>query len=340
MFRSRELFSRTGMSVDQEKQAASEVEAFERVSDLEKKYSKESLQAAIDAREAFFDSVDFKILREIFADIYKKCGFDVETMNFIESNRIAVIDMEYGGGEYHGESNFIAIKNANIDVTQLDDLDFYDKKKKKFKQELVEDTYGSLELAMLHRLVHEEAHAISRNICVDIDSDKSNSSYSQSGLHRKARPNTKNWGEDTPTFQGKPIAQREDRVGSIFHQLNEGIVEVFASSVMDEYLKRIPKKNEAEDTYKKNKLERSRSFPYPDAQKMVNLIISTLSKKKGVSKEVVFHALIRGLIEGETFESDEVQDMFREAFDDDFLRDLSTAAWLGSIKRLLAKYAI
>jgi hypothetical protein len=273
------------------------------------------------ARESFLASVDFKKLKDIFFDLYRRSGFSSESMNFVEPENIFLNGESRANGSYGGAENSIEIYPLNMLVRPGVDPEWWKEFAEARSRE--ERNYGSVELAMVHTLIHEETHAVSRNI--DITPDRPfTSAYKQSGFSRGANKKSRAWEEkDIPTFLDKPIAPDTHYHSQIFGLFNEGVIEKSARRVTNEYLAQTGWKQSDIAAYQENTAKNLKDLPYSEEIELVDLIIAKIAQTTGVPEETVFQALVRGLMEGEIFADKEVQELFRETFDDDFLRKLS-----------------
>lgn len=281
--------------------------------------SKEEIDAA---REAFLASVDFKRLREIFSNVYRRSGFPVESMNFVDQERV-FLGMAGGIGMYSGKNNDITLFPYNLPPNAQANTNTGWGRLFRDLRDKVEYSYGNVAMQMITILIHEETHAVSRNICIGPRKFNFASDYSQSGFSRHADAGSRKWKEkDIPTFRDEPIAHASSG-GEIFDMLNEGVIEKLAQQVTDEYLAQSGWKQADVATYQGNKKNHPEKLAYPEEVALIDFIVAKIAQSVGIPKETVFQALIRGAMEGETFANEEVQELFSETFDDDFLKKMS-----------------
>lgn len=62
---------------------------------------------------------------------------------------------------------------------------------------------------------------------------------------------------------------------------------------------------------------------YASEVDLIERAMKRLAKKNQQSEKVVWEALVRGLMEGEDLENEEIKALFRESFGPDFLKELS-----------------
>ena len=236
-------------------------------------------------KETFLKGVDFEKLRTIFTNIYRRSGFDPQTMNFIGPEGIILFQPAGVRGMYEVGRNCISIAPENM-LMPIEDGRSYER------------AFFNMILA----LIHEQTHAVSKNI----------SSAQYRGDY-----------EQSKTMQtGYTVMMNGAR--RFFEQFNEGVVEKLARQIADEYFEQVGWTKEDVEAYKKRKEEHPETMHYAENIQTVEFIVDRVSEFAGVSKTTVFEALVSGLMHGEIFKEEEVKDLFAQAFGWDFLSRLST----------------
>ena len=243
--------------------------------------------------ETVLERINFDVLEKIFQDYATKSGLTGK-INFLGRDRIRHFtdgnDIE---ASYLVIQNLIALSFENI---KRDD-----------------QTIG---LMILHKLCHEEAHAISRLKEVLSLSEQGNE------LNVKAESITSGYRQDT-----------------LLRAFNEGVVERLAQEVFNRYLQADP--IFADDAQKSLYFERSREHPesltdYTSAVRFVEVLSKRIAQEVGVSEQLVWQALIRGLLEGENFDDPQLQKDFEDMFPKDFLEKLKNQQVDGNYDELFS----
>ena len=127
-------------------------------------YDRLSLEKALEEGEtqtpelkAALDKINLPLLKSIFHDIAQRCGVNPETLNFLNADRILTrnISFEQSRGAYNFEKNIILLSDFKIP----NDIKGSEKSRlNKIKNKII-DFYGSLDIAILNFLIHEEVHA-------------------------------------------------------------------------------------------------------------------------------------------------------------------------------------
>ncbi|MFA6170904.1 MAG: hypothetical protein WC715_00365 [Patescibacteria group bacterium] len=238
--------------------------------------------------ESFFDKIDFNLLRDLFSELEKKCGITADRSNFIWPEKIISSEATYSN--YDGKYNLIKLRAPGSIPTSPES-------EKKYYYERLAETYGTEEMNMLHTIVHEEAHAISKNICVGLEPSghhKAHAKEIQSGYHNND-----------------------------FGLFNEGVTEKIAREILEKYLNSSGWSNEEKELYRRNRKINPEKFTYSVEVTLVDAIIKKLAIKNKLPKDQIWNALKRGFIEGERImENKEIVSLFKETFGRDFLTEL------------------
>jgi hypothetical protein len=277
----------------------------------------------------FLRNVDFEEIKEIFSEYLARSLSRTIEPNVIGPERIV---LAYTTNSYQPEVNAISLISQNM----LFDEDKIDGTLERW--ETIDGVYGDRELAQLHALMHEETHAVGRNLCIGMGQGSDGLAlYGQSGYKRVSNPENAMLGnQEILEFQGKPIVGSGNRrFNEIFDSFNEGVTERFNRQVLIEYLNRTGHHEKNASTFKKNLLENDDRLSYSSNVKLVERIIKKLSEHTGLPSETVWNALIRGLMEGEMFADKDVEELFTQTFGPDFLKKMSLAEDKEGVNQLL-----
>jgi hypothetical protein len=305
---SREIFSKPGIPEDTETTKTREEN---RLRDL-----KESGHRPPEL-EKFLDNIDFEKLKSLFLEIARKSGLEKDAdLNFLGRDRIFAKNHWYKGGSFSPEYNTAFLSNLEKA------LRIYEYTKSK-----------GLELRVFQSSVHEETHAVSKNICVGWRKDPKGddeSEYSQSG------------------YNSYDLSKDDDR----FHFLNEAVTEKLSREICARYIKEVGWPGATDEDIKVF-IQKLTAEPNPDDEddfklsysvevEFLNALIQRLAEKHSLPKETIWGAFVRGFFEGQSLDEETVKQLFDETFDSDFLEELSQLSRKDSkkIKRLKTRHQL
>ena len=250
--------------------------------------------------QKILERVDFDTLRGIFEKIVERLGINPKAMNFIGSERISHLTSDWLVGSYSTYENIIDLWYAGIEANaEAQDIDPC--------------------IATIATLCHEEAHATARVECYDIEKWAPwPLAHIESGRLGYAL-----WPKNKPS----------DR---IFYLFNEGVTEKLGREVFREYLRitNYPDK-EVVSAFERALTEKPNEMPYGVPVKFVDMLIVKICHETGVSNELVWNALVRGMYEGEEFNDPKLRELFAEMILPDFLDKLSQANSISQIEELM-----
>lgn len=268
------------------------------------RYKKRPKGRRSEAMEHALEKINFDILEQLFFKRVSRCGISKKDMNFLGKERMIGVPSGFYGGSYGTEANVIFLAEEDDDQES--------------EKEILEE-YGGKELYLLKRLIHEQCHSISKNILIDRyisrRGRKTNSGFyiEQSGYFRK--------GNGQQTWHEKEIFDT-------FHALNEGVVERLAREITLEYLEISKWPNAEAAVFRETVKYNPEKLAYSEEVRLVDAMVRHLSAKTGQTEALVWESFVRGLIEGETFEKESVEELFEQAFGKQFLMDLSNISAL------------
>ena len=271
----------------------------------------------------FIGKVNFVLLEKLFLDVAEKCGIEKAKLSMVNEADIVI------GRAGLGSARF-------------------DSKKGKINRIKIESLFGSIDVYYLQTLIHEEAHAVSKNVCIGEVTEKSlleemrktgeypiwvdrgNPGYQQTGLWRSF--NTLDESPDSPYK-----AKRD-----VFHLLNEALVERFSREITQQYL-------EADQNFDRDIVRKYREvisnkkldLSYVHESALLESIIIKIASTAGMPERTVEQAFYRALLEGELFEDDEVVELFQKTFGPNFLNEIAKlkVSMFTGAKRTMREFA-
>jgi len=276
---------------------------------------KEGCQNTIEWKE-FFNKIDFSLLREIFNEVALSYEVPKEKVNFIGPEGILSHEGAYTNSVYMQEYNLIQLGNPNY-TNDHKYLLWADEEKRGDLVCKLNETFGSIDIFRLKQLVHEQVHAVSKNIGRGFVEKNSKSGggyflYKQSGFWRVS--------DRRDEFKSPVYSEGYD----IFPLLNEAVVEKLAREIVLKYLESSnwPK---VEVAIYKNTLNHhpEKLGGYADQVSLIDSIIKKISSKSNVAEEDIWNFFKKGLFEGEKFEDPDKIKLFKETFGSEFLKQLA-----------------
>lgn len=222
--------------------------------------------------ETILQKIDLDVLKVIFLDYAKKAGLEPDDVNLLGLDRIKHKTWDSTmNGQYNSLKNLAALNYDNIASAagQPDNVRFQ----------------------TLQTLVHEQTHAVSRNIVLAFV------------IKRMGRI-------DISVTDCKSGYGNND----IFTAFNEGVVEKLSREITQRYIQADPKFKAAD--------EARVQLSYEPEVAIVEAIITKISEDVGISAETVWGAIIRGLIEGTNFADSELKQEFDSTFGPRFVEKL------------------
>lgn len=251
------------------------------------------------------DKIDFEKLKSMFADLARGIGIPEEGINFLDRDRVFGSE---NGSRYRPEENIIFLdqskgRKGEWDLRSQEKIDAEDNKEAKA-------VYGSREIRELRVLVHEEAHAISKVVCV-VDEWGSTVQF-KVGYNEVTQRNA--------LLRGK---QKEKGRKMTFQLLNEGVTEKLARELTLKYLEDNNWPRGEIDVFEDSVNKHNRGLSYVQEVKFVDALIKTIADKIDESEGVVWEAFVSGLLKGGVFRDENVKNIFKQIFGEEFLDDLS-----------------
>ena len=226
--------------------------------------------------KAFLEKVDFKLLRKIFEQRAGRAGIQPRDLNFLSPERIFSDNDPRISGAYDVDYNVIFISNHQERIKSLG-LEEFNRKN------------YSLDLEMLQALTEEEVHAVSKNSTVvdQLFTFRFQSSRSGYQIH-------------------------SGRQGVLFQSFNEGVAAKLRIEIVLEYLEKSMKDEGALSWLKDAQAK------YHDSRghdiKLIDAVVKHMAERAGMPEKTVWEALVNGLFHGESFEEQEIKDLFSESF--------------------------
>ena len=281
--------------------------------------------------EVALNKIDFSKLNNLFSEVAEKYGIERNKINFLGPERIFGTNPGLFSGSYQNDGNIILIGDRlkNHPEKNQNEID---------EEKFLIDHFGSLEMAFLSTIVHEETHAVGRNFCVGrfniLDWDQHDFDYSESGYSKKV----------TGTKHRKENGDVSFAPASDFYvAFNEGVTERLSREILFRYAESSTYPSpEMIDKYKEGLMDNK--HVYTEEVDLVSFVLSRLSQETGQSEDFWWDSIVRGYFLGGELDKPETQEIFNKAFGADFLKHLSTAMKHGesfgvhSLKSLMEKY--
>lgn len=237
-------------------------------------------------KKEILENIDFDKIKEIFLNRIAKFGIGEDTINVVPKEKIEPAEGDLYSGYYNEEKNIILLENA-VD--------------EEHRQE-IRERYGSEALQFLKYLLHEETHAVAKNIPNDNGS-------SQNGYFRRLKASNESY--------------KKWKRGELFHGLNEGVIEKFSREIFFEYVKQVKWPKHEVDVYRNSTKLESQDWGYSKDIELIEVIVNHLANKNNIAKEEAWELMVGGLVQGETFENSELERIFSDSFGTGFLKDLA-----------------
>ncbi len=238
-----------------------------------------NLKKQLEFEERLLGFCNLGFLKEEIVKIFKKTDVETGTINFLMPDRIILdVNLLCSGG-YDEKGNII----------QLSAPRFWDYEKN-----------PDLFLIFVHKLVHEEVHAVSRSECHGINE-------AQDG---KTAIKTRTGTAELDYKNGM-----NHRPKTAFLVFEEGVNELITLEVYKEYLKMLfslqpeerPFKISDEAIKKFQRYADEKSFMYHEGADFIEKLTKQIFSKSGVSKETVLGAIKRAKLEGQKMDSPEME---------------------------------
>lgn len=253
--------------------------------------------------------IDFAYLKKFFQNIARQATTDSREINFLERDRV------FSGSNAYDDYHNIINLTDEIGIAAS-----------------VEWSPTEREVLILRFLIHEEIHAISKIICIGEQSSTHNPDsnyYVQAGFARFSE------GGRPPMYSPYSAAMKY----GAFVAFEEGVTEKLALEATKQYLFDHGWGLEEIDKTLDKVQDYINLTPYGEWVGLVNKLIAKLAKTTGQGKKVVWESLIRGKMEGEKFEDQEIVELFDESISPGFLKDLAGGVLIEEpLKNFIKKY--
>lgn len=278
--------------------ASGEPEKAERVAEMDELGRREAESVKKNPElEKILSKVDFDLLKSILQRVAARSNINPDTLNFLGPARIAHQAHDWAAaGTYHPGKNTIGLSYERI-------------------QNRAEDFNLDINFVTLALLFHEEVHATSKVKCLGLESQlgqypfkkRMQIGYRQHIVEIKS-----------PEDLYKPAL--------LYDLFNEGVTEKLSREVFSEYVRRIGRFDKKDiQRYENAWYERPEEMSYEIPMELVETFINKISDAAGIGRKTVWHALIRGMYEGEEFQDQELRTLFSELIAPDFLNRLAQA---------------
>lgn len=251
--------------------------------------------------EKFLAKVDFDSLRMIFEDYLKKSGIPPEKFNFLGPDKIKY--MKGGGAAFFGDNSIRM--NADVGRNLL----------------MAINTGLAPDILNLHKIIHEEVHAISHNS--QIEHSPTEAEY-KSG-YQKTKTKFTDIGNGTVQMDNSHF----------FRLFDEAVTERLAREITIRYLEKYPNfTNNASIYIYKNIGNHPGTDIYQPEVDLLEALIKRLSMETELSEEFVWQGIIRSKMEGFSFYEDNMEGLFDELVGKDFTNRLKSVNTLKGLREL------
>lgn len=247
-----------GKEVPQEQETS-----FQRMREMAKNRNPEKYREL----EEMLGGVDFNILQGVLKNLASRCGVKPENFNVIDEDRITLFYSSKVAGVYFIDTNSIGLNTDQIKKSS-------EYVQKQDTESMPEGDY--FKLSLLHTLIHEEVHAISYR---HIAEDEAVGQKGRISGYRASIYDNDNWSD-------------------FYTALDEGVTEMIARQLLEEYMKKDPKSVDSQSL--KRFLNTLESYPsgYDVETTLVSTLIQKIAKTSGMSEETVRQGIIRSKLEG------------------------------------------
>ncbi|MFZ2187027.1 MAG: hypothetical protein WAV46_00115 [Candidatus Moraniibacteriota bacterium] len=287
-------------SVQAQEEAEREVVVvLERIRQLPEKSTEENDKVDLDPGERLVEAkkvlekVDFSVMQDIFSEMYRKSGLQSEP-KLIPLENIEVVG--YSGGESNSVEKRITI-GADFSPWAIRSRQFHSREWRSEKQ----FTRGRLRADILSTFMHEQTHAISKNIRREEGKIERLKKQMKSFFFGRQKV------DNSSGYQMEGIEKGGFNVRHL--PFNEAVTDKIGEEVYDEYLKRTGEKkfflDHAGTQYGEG---------YIGERAMVDIMIETLSASLDVPRDVVWDSIKQGYMLGVDLDESELSDAFDEIF--------------------------
>lgn len=223
------------------------------------------------------NAIDFARLRAIFGSLSKSAGITEPNLPSREmiytQHETADFDHDSNAGSYYPNSNKILLNTKYFE--KFDDSDF-----------------ANLELA--HVLIHEGAHAVSRNECSAENTGLSEWKVSKFGIK-------KDW-------------------INLFENFDEAITERLARKLTRQYIETLPEREKLIQYINEGKINTA----YNAEVTFLEFFTSKISEKTGVSREIVEEGIISDYLNNTKVLDTELEKELEECFYEGIMKEIAT----------------
>lgn len=268
------------------------------------------------------DQIDWGVIDQIFFEIAKKSGIDLKDLNHLGADKVLNCKLYETGwsgdkeiiGRYSAVGNYLAVNSDQI--------------KKMAKEKGVDAKLMMLD-TMIHELCHSishHTHVITRNYSNEFFTGKNEINYV--GAYRSSK--------DTDKIKFNQVVDHKSE--SFNDALDEAITEKMATGIFKEYAHRVGLSDQKTFDEYQEKFLGDEDREYNQLVKFIEQLSQMISKKTGISSEVVWNGFVRGSFYKNTFDDPEIKQWFAETFSPTFLSELSKAKKAKDLFELIKKY--
>lgn len=252
----------------------------------------DSEERLIDAKKVL-EKIDISVIKDIFSGMYRKSGFQSEP-TLVPLKNIEVVG--YSGGESNSVEKRITI-GADFSPWAIRSRQAYSDEWRDEKQ----FTRGRLRADILSVFMHEQTHAVSKNIKREGGKIERLTKQIKSFFSGRQKV------DNSSGYQMGGIEKGNFRTRHL--SFNEAVTDKIGEEVYDEYLKRTGDKQFFSDHAGVKYGE-----GYIGARTMVDIMIEMMSASLGVPADIVWESIVQGYLSGVDLDESELNDAFNEIF--------------------------
>jgi hypothetical protein len=264
---------------------------------------------------------DFEYLKRAFTKILERSGMDAEHLSLVPPERF----FRGEGNQYNPVNHLINIEHYFLDEPKPKKSETF-----RYNRDIVAPagldstwtdwTETEREADLIHAIIHEEIHAISKSRLIGAwegeESEEKNEVDFQNGY--------------------KQVLLKGGEADIFLRDFDEGVTDKLAREITRQYLLDHGWSEQKVKEAYGEVIEVYDAGRYGSYIRLVEALVKKIAKDVHQSQEVVWESIVRGKMEGERFEEQEVVQLFRDAVGEGFLEQLKMS--YGDSDQIIKKY--